>query len=343
MARIKVAVNGYGVIGKRVADAVALQSDMELAGVADVVADYRIKLAADRGYPVFGSSDEAVPAIRAAGLELAGTLADLLDEADVVVDATPKKVGAANRDAYAAAGVKALYQGGERHELTGVSFVAQANYAEALGREAARVVSCNTTGLVRLLSALQARNLVQRARAVLVRRATDPWESHKGGMVNTLLPETTIPSHQGPDAQTVLPGLDIVTIAAAGPFNLSHVHFAIVEAPGEVDRKEVLAALRDAPRIAFVRAADGVEAPNAVIEIARDLGRPRADLWEVAVWEDTLAVAGREIFLTYQVHNEAIVIPENVDAIRAVTGVEPDGAKSIAATDAALGVRKELY
>jgi glyceraldehyde-3-phosphate dehydrogenase (NAD(P)) len=134
--------------------------------------------------------------------------------------------------------------------------VAQANYAEALGREAVRVVSCNTTGLVRLLSALQARNLVQRARAVLVRRATDPWESHKGGMVNTLLPETTIPSHQGPDAQTVLPGLDVVTIAAAGPFNLSHVHFAIVEAPAEVDRKEVLAALRDAPRIAFVRAAD---------------------------------------------------------------------------------------
>lgn len=274
------------------------------------------------------SSDEAVPAIRAAGLDDVGLA---------------EQVGQRPCRFYAAAGVKALYQGGERHELTGVSFVAQANYAEALGRNAVRVVSCNTTGLVRLLSALQARNLVQRARAVLVRRATDPWESHKGGMVNTLLPETTIPSHQGPDAQTVLPGLDVVTIAAAGPFNLSHVHFAIVEAPGEVDREEVLAALRDAPRIAFVRAADGVEAPNAVIEIARDLGRPRADLWEVAVWEDTLAVAGREIFLTYQVHNEAIVIPENVDAIRAVTGVEPDGAKSIAATDAALGVRKELY
>jgi glyceraldehyde-3-phosphate dehydrogenase (NAD(P)) len=31
-----VAVNGYGVIGKRVADAVVLQDDMQLAGVADV-------------------------------------------------------------------------------------------------------------------------------------------------------------------------------------------------------------------------------------------------------------------------------------------------------------------
>lgn len=30
---LKVAVNGYGVIGKRVADAVVLQEDMELVGV----------------------------------------------------------------------------------------------------------------------------------------------------------------------------------------------------------------------------------------------------------------------------------------------------------------------
>lgn len=140
----------------------------------------------------------------------------------------------------------------------------------------------------------------------------------------------------------MLPDLDVVTIAAAGPFNPSHVHFLIVEAPRDVEREEVLDALREAPRIAFVRVSDGVVAPNSVIEIVRDLGRPRADLWEVAVWEDTLAVSGREVFLTYQVHNEAIVIPENVDAIRAVTASEPDGAKSIGLTDDARGLRKEL-
>jgi glyceraldehyde-3-phosphate dehydrogenase/erythrose-4-phosphate dehydrogenase len=32
--RARVAVNGYGVIGKRVADAAAAQEDMELVGVA---------------------------------------------------------------------------------------------------------------------------------------------------------------------------------------------------------------------------------------------------------------------------------------------------------------------
>ena len=47
--RIRVGVNGYGVIGKRVADAVALQDDMELVGVADVGFGYRVKVAAERG------------------------------------------------------------------------------------------------------------------------------------------------------------------------------------------------------------------------------------------------------------------------------------------------------
>ena len=51
--KIRVAVNGYGVIGKRVADAVALQDDMELAGVADISADWRPRMAMQKGLPPF--------------------------------------------------------------------------------------------------------------------------------------------------------------------------------------------------------------------------------------------------------------------------------------------------
>ena len=53
--------------------------------------------------------------------------------------------------------------------------------------------------------------------------------------------------------------------------------------------------LRDAPRIAFVRADRGVVALNSVIELMRDLGRPRGDMWEVAVWEDALAADERGV------------------------------------------------
>jgi glyceraldehyde-3-phosphate dehydrogenase (NAD(P)) len=338
--KIRVAVNGYGVIGKRVADAVALQDDMELVGVADVVSDYRIRAAVERGYHVYAAAPEKRAAMEAAGIAVAGTLDDLLARADVVTDCAPKAVAAANKARYEAAGVKAIWQGGEKHELAGYSFVAQVNYAGAVGRRYARVVSCNTTALSRVLHALHRRGWVRRARAVLLRRATDPWESHQAGMINTVVPETSVPSHQGPDARTVLPDLDITTMAGAGPYTLSHLHFLMVETTRPVSVDELRDALRDAPRIAFVRAADGLVALNSVIELMRDLHRPRGDMWEVAVWEDSLASDGRELYLTFQVHNEAIVVPETVDCVRALTELEPDGAVSIAKTDAALGVTK---
>lgn len=55
-AKTRVAVNGYGVIGKRVADAIALQDDMELAGIADVATDWRIRVAAGKGYATFAAT-----------------------------------------------------------------------------------------------------------------------------------------------------------------------------------------------------------------------------------------------------------------------------------------------
>ena len=337
---VRVAVNGYGVIGKRVADAIALQDDMKLVGVSDIVSDYRMKVAVERGYPVFLSLPDRRAAFDAAGIPVAGTLDELLRQVDVIADCTPKGVAAKNRERYRAAGVKAVWQGGETHDLAGYSFVAQVNYEGALGRDSARVVSCNTTAITRVMHALQRHGWVKRVRAVLLRRATDPWESHANGMINTVIPETRVPSHQGPDARTVIPELDITTLAGAGPYNLSHIHFAMVETTRPVSRDELRDALWDAPRIAFVRADNGLVALNSVIELMRDLDRPRGDMWEVAVWEDALAADNGEVYLTYQVHNEAIVIPETVDCIRALTALEPSGAASIAKTDAALGITK---
>jgi glyceraldehyde-3-phosphate dehydrogenase (NAD(P)) len=154
------------------------------------------------------------------------------------------------------------------------------------------------------------------------------------------MPETKVPSHQGPDARTVIKGLNITTMAGTASHNLSHIHYAMVETTRPVTRDEVRHALWNEPRVAFVRSADGVSALNSVIELMRDLGRPRNDLWEVALWEDAIAVAEDEIYLVFQVHNEAITVPEVVDAIRAMTGIEKDPVRSIEKTDRAMGVTK---
>ncbi len=340
--KVRVAVNGYGVIGKRVADAVVAQDDMELVGVADIVNDWRIKVAFQRGYRVFASTSQSYLDMRMAGLPPAGHLRDLLAQVDIVVDATPKKIAVANLEEYRRAGIKSIFQGGESHKLTGHSFVAQANYASAIGRETTRVVSCNTTSIVRTLAALRTAGLLKKARGVLVRRATDPWESDHSGIMNTVVPEKNIPSHQGPDAQTVLPDLDVVTVAVVASHTNCHLHSWHVELSGPATRQQVLQAFASAPRIAFLHTEEGIVALNSTIELMADLGRPRGDLWEVGLWEDSVKVLGNELFYNYQVYNQAIVVPENIDAIRALTGIEPDAAVSIASTDSALGIRRDF-
>jgi glyceraldehyde-3-phosphate dehydrogenase (NAD(P)) len=46
--------------------------------------------------------------------------------------------------------------------------------------------------------------------------------------------------------------------------------------------------------------------------------------------------------LQLPVYNQAIVVPETIDAIRALTGIEQDGLKSIAKTDEAMGLVREF-
>jgi glyceraldehyde-3-phosphate dehydrogenase (NAD(P)) len=335
---IRVAVNGYGVIGKRVADAVTKQKDMQLAGVVEVVADWRPRVAVDRGIALFGAAPQHAEAMRKAGLKVAGTLEDVLANVDLVVDCTPKKIAAKNVETYRRRGLKFIVEGGEKHSVTSHSFVAEANYASAVGRAATRVVSCNTTSIVRTLSALKRAGLLRKARGTLLRRATDPWESHESGIMNTLVPEAEIPSHQGPDAQTVDPELDVVTMAVKVPETLAHLHYWVVEMTRAASKAEVLAAFGTSSRIKLIRYADGLPALNAVKELMSDAGWPRADLYEVALWEDMLKVQGNELFYAYMVDNQAIVVPETIDAIRALAGVETEARASIAKTDAAMGI-----
>lgn len=280
--------------------------------------------------------------MRKANLDVAGTLDDLLGQVDVIVDCTPKRIAAKNVDYYRRRGLKFILQGGEKHVVTGHSFVAECNYASALGRDATRVVSCNTTSVVRTLTALKRAGLLTRARGTLLRRATDPWESHDTGIMNTLVPEPEIPSHQGPDAQTVDPELDVVTMAVKVPETLAHLHYWSVQLTRQATKDEVLDAFRGSSRIALIQIGDGLVALNSVKELMADRGRPHDNLYEVALWADMLRVQGDELFYAYMVDNQAIVIPETIDAIRALTRSVEDGKESIARTNAALGIGPSL-
>jgi glyceraldehyde-3-phosphate dehydrogenase (NAD(P)) len=333
---IKVAINGYGTIGKRVADAVAVQEDMEIIGVSKTRPSHEAFIAKQRGYPLYIADIAKKPAFEKAGIPVAGTVDDMLKAADIVVDATPGGIGAKNKALYEKFGIKAIWQGGEDHEVAGFSFNSDCNYHEAIGRQFVRVVSCNTTGLCRIIHAMDREYGVAKVRAVMVRRGGDPGDIKRGPIDAVVLNPVTIPSHHGPDVQTVLPHIPIVTLAMIVPTTMMHMHVVQMDLKSEASRERVLEIIEKNPRLGLVRKATGITSTAELKEYAMDLGRCRSDLWENGIFEESVSALGKELYLFQAIHQEADVVVENVDAIRAMTGAITDPQKSIAMTNRAM-------
>jgi len=333
--KVKVGVNGYGTIGKRVAYAITRQDDMALIGVTKTKPDFEAYRARELGIPVYAAKEEFLPRFEKAGFEVAGTLSDLLEKVDVIVDATPGGMGARNRELYEKAGVKAVFQGGEKASVAETSFVAQASYEKALGRDYVRVVSCNTTGLTRTLSAIQ--EYIDYVYAVMIRRAADPNDT-KRGPINAITPSVTVPSHHGPDVQTVIP-INIETSAFVVPTTLMHVHSVMVELKKPVEAKDIVDIFENTTRVLLFEKEKGFDSTAQLIEFARDLHREWNNLYEIAVWKESINVRGNRLFYIQGVHQESDVVPENIDAIRAMFELAEKW-ESIRKTNESLGILK---
>jgi len=333
---IKVAINGYGTIGKRVADAVAVQPDMQLVGVSKTRPSHEAYIAKFRGYPLYIADMAKKEAFEKAGIAVAGSVEDMINAADIVVDATPGGVGAKNRALYEKLGVKAIWQGGEDHEVAGFSFNSDCNYREAIGRQFTRVVSCNTTGLCRIIHAMDKEYGVDKVRAVMVRRGGDPGDIKRGPIDAVVLNPVTIPSHHGPDVQTVLPHINIVTLAMIVPVTMMHMHVVQMDLRKEGSRERVLEIIEKHPRMGLVRKSTGITSTAELKEYAMDLGRCRSDLWENGIFEESVSVLGRDLYLFQAIHQEADVVVENIDAIRAMMGTVTEPARSVEITNDAL-------
>ena len=334
---IRVGINGFGTIGRRVADAVKKQGDMELAGVTKTKPDYKSTIAEKKGIPMYAVDMKSLEAFRAAGANVKGTLNDLLQRIDVIVDAAPEDTGAVNKPIYQQASVKAVFQGGAGDNLADASFVAQCNFEEAVGKRTVQVVSCNTTGLCRTINAIDRAVGVTKARAVLARRATDPDDVKRGPIDAVVLDPTTLPSHHGADVQAVLKNLNIVTMAFKVPTTHMHLHSLILSLKKPATREDLVAVLGAAPRIQLVDGKSGFKSTAAIMDMAREMGRPRNDVYEATVWKDSVSVVDGEAYMFMAVHQEAIVVPENIDAIRALYGGYTRE-ESMKLTDASLGI-----
>ncbi|MCX6815884.1 MAG: type II glyceraldehyde-3-phosphate dehydrogenase [Candidatus Aenigmarchaeota archaeon] len=344
MSKVRVGINGFGTIGKRVAHAVSLQTDMKLVGVANRSVNINVRNMLGKKGPLYKtdlycSEPANMKTMESTHFKVKGSLEDLLRKVDVIIDGTPAGIEAKNKPLYQKHRVKQIYQGGADKNVADASFTAIANYEKCVGKDSLRVVSCNTTSLVRTIHAVNETVGLKDIFAVLVRRAADPHEDADEGPIISVVPVTKVPSHHGPDVQTVLPKINITTMACAIPTTLNHTHFITATMDKECSREDIIDAFRNACRVLLFRAGEGYETSSQIAEYFRDTGRPRSDMFEACVWEETVNTVKNKLYWCHVVHSEAITIPENIDAIRAVMNTDKK-LSSIRKTNKSLNIEK---
>jgi glyceraldehyde-3-phosphate dehydrogenase (NAD(P)) len=164
--------------------------------------------------------------------------------------------------------------------------------------------------------------------------------------MNSIEPVLTVPSHHGPDVQTVIEGINIQTMAVKVPTTIMHVHCIIAELDTEPNVKNIISMWEATPRVTLLEGflhKDGSKIRNLpgtaeIMELARDSLYTRGDLNQIAVWKDGVHAFGKKLYYYQAIHQESDVIPENIDAIRAMFNLESDNMKSIFKTNKALGI-----
>lgn len=335
---VRVAVNGYGTIGKRIAEAFLNIEGFELAGIVKYTPDYSALVATHKGIPIYAPR-EKFEEFRRAGVEPAGTPDDLFEASDIIYDASPAGVGIKNKPLYERLKKPAIFQGGEKPGIAEMSYSTLCNYEQAIGKRYLRVVSCNTTGILRVLCSVGIKR-VRSVFGVIVRRASDLKEDFKGPVNSIQLDPPTIPSHHSADILSVIGNVvDVKTIGLVVPTTLMHLQVLELEFKNTVGLDEIIDALKFSGRILVVEPNQlSLETTGRLVEFARDAGRRRHDIYENIVFNTMLRVEGVKSFLVQAIHQESIVIPENVDAAYAVLNLDTDPIRVVNKVNSALGV-----
>ncbi len=340
MKKVKVGIAGYGTIGQRLADGVALQEDMELVGVADLAPTLSIRALFEKGMPydLYLVNDSHLEEFKALGIPVAGSFEDLVSNVDIMLDAAPGGIGIKNKEVYKKHGVKAIFQGGEKSDVADVFFHGYANYSAGLGADYLKLTSCNTTGIIRAVDALDRDFGITRVALTIVRRVADPGDYHRG-LTNALELEKA-PSHQALDLMEIMPHISATGILIHTPVTHGHMITVLASSTQKLTKDDVLKSFNKHPRIRVVSKDEGFLGNASFFKYARDLGKPRGDLYEIGVWSDSIVESGNDIMFAMYIPQESITIPETIDGIRAALLMEENQAEATSLTNSYLKITK---
>ena len=341
MKKTKVGIAGYGVIGQRLADGVAMQNDMELIGVADIKPTLSVKALKykDMPYRIFNANVESNE-FKEAGIPVSGSFDELVQEVDIILDATNAGIGAQNKKLYEKYNTKAIFQGGEKNEVADIFFHGYANYESGVGKDYLKLTSCNTTGLIRIIDLLDRSVGVEKTAITIIRRVADPGDYHRG-LTNALQMEKA-PNHQALDLMTIMPHIEATGILVHAPVTHGHIITCVVSPKINITKNDLIELAHEHPRVMSVTTEDGFLGNASFFRWARDIGNARGDMYEVGLWKDSIVTSGKDIMFAINIPQEAVVIPENIDAIRAATKMQLTREEGTSLTNFYLGMTRRF-
>ncbi|KKL46342.1 hypothetical protein LCGC14_2346500, partial [marine sediment metagenome] len=194
----------------------------------------------------------------------------------------------------------------------------------------------NTTGQIRAVDSIDRAVGVDKVAITIIRRVADPGDTHRG-LVDTLMVDK-VPNHQCLDLMLIMPHIDATGFLVHTPVTHGHIINLVLTPKKDFSCEDVIEEFEKHPRIRVVSMDDGFNSNTAFFRYARDLGRPRGDMYEIGMWKECIGMSKKDIMFAIHIPQESVVIPETVDGIRAVMEMQTGRLDAVAMTNRYLGM-----
>lgn len=308
---VKVFINGYGNIGRRIATAFSQDKEIQFIGVGKYSVDDRVKDAVDRNFPLYVPAN-MVSKFKEKGFPVSGNISNAIMESDIVIDAAKDGYGYDNKvNLYEPLNKAAIFQGGE--DSTGVKKVAdvihnsRVNYKDMFKKKYVIQGSCNVSGMGRILQPMIEKygSEIERYDVTLIRRSADLEDLKE---VKDSIEWDKNPHHQD-DVKSFLPTVNLYVEAYKVPSRMMHLHQMTVRFKSAAPDKESFLDIYEKEfGVAILSNARGT---GDIRKKAIDLGFEHGDTNMVHIHSDTIRTQDDTLKLLYSDDQTGMVIPEN--------------------------------
>ena len=308
---VKVFINGYGNIGRRIATAFSQDKEIQFVGVGKYSVDDRVKDAVDRNFPLYVPAN-MVSKFKEKGFPVSGNISNAIMESDIVIDAAKDGYGYNNKvNLYEPLNKAAIFQGGEDNagakKVADVIHNSRVNYKDMFKKKYVIQGSCNVSGLGRILQPMIEKygSEIERYDVTLIRRSADLEDLKE---VKDSIEWDKNPHHQD-DVKSFLPTVNLYVEAYKVPSRMMHLHQMTVRFKSATpDRESFLDIYEKEFGVAILSNAKGT---GDIRKKAIDLGFEHGDTNMVHIHSDTIRTQDDTLKLLYSDDQTGMVIPEN--------------------------------